>query len=297
MRREITGSGSPRVSILPFHFNSSDRIHSMIASQIGWLFLAILSPTAFGVVAEANAGALADKHVVTLVDAETMGRATRAAGPWLAQTDPITTEEAGGGFWAGVSDALVWTRDAVRDVMMPIGVVALGIGLILACTMAWLLNLVALPGNWLAIALMALYAWLGPETGRWQLGLVSLAIAFVLGLVGELVEFLAGAMGASRAGASRRATLMAIVGSIIGAIIGGIVGLPIPVVGPVLAAILFGGLGATAGAMFAEWNDGKNWRDSWRIGQAAFWGRTTGTVGKMVAGLLVLVVCAFGVLF
>ncbi|MEP3831234.1 DUF456 domain-containing protein, partial [Rhodopirellula bahusiensis] len=135
------------------------------------------------------------------------------------------------------------------------------------------------------------------ETGRWQLGLVSLAIAFLLGLVGELVEFLAGAMGASRAGASRRATLMAIVGSIIGAIVGGIVGLPIPVVGPVLAAILFGGLGATAGAMYAEWNDGKTWRDSWRIGQAAFWGRTTGTVGKMVAGLLVLVVCVIGVLF
>ncbi|WP_286763482.1 MULTISPECIES: DUF456 domain-containing protein [Rhodopirellula] len=268
----------------------------MIELQIAWLLLAVLSPTAFGIVAETDAGSLAENRVVAVVDAKTMELASLPAGHWLAQADPVATEEAGG-FWARVSDGLIWTRDTVRDVMMPIGVVALGIGLILACTLAWLLNLVALPGNWLAIALMALYAWLGPETGRWQLGLVSLAIAFVLGLVGELVEFLAGAMGASRAGASRRATMMAIVGSIIGAIVGGIVGLPIPVVGPVLAAILFGGLGATAGAMFAEWNDGKNWRDSWRIGQAAFWGRTTGTVGKMVAGLLVLVVCVFGVLF
>ncbi|MCR9208310.1 MAG: DUF456 domain-containing protein, partial [bacterium] len=261
-----------------------------------WLLLAGLSPTAFGMVAETDAGSLAENRVVAVVDAKTMQPASLPAGHWLAQADPVATEETGG-FWARVSDGLAWTRDTVRDVMMPIGVVALGIGLILACTLAWLLNLVALPGNWLAIALMALYAWLGPETGRWQLGLVSLAIAFVLGLVGELVEFLAGAMGASRAGASRRATMMAIVGSIIGALVGGIVGLPIPVVGPVLAAILFGGLGATAGAMFAEWNDGKIWRDNWRIGQAAFWGRTTGTVGKMVAGLLVLVVCVFGVLF
>ncbi|MFG0265756.1 MAG: DUF456 domain-containing protein [Rhodopirellula sp. JB055] len=215
--------------------------------------------------------------------------------PGLSQNQ--VADETGDGWWDRLSNALVWVRDIIRDVLLPVGVVALGLGLILGCTLAWLLNLVALPGNWLAIALMAMYAWLGPETGRWQLGLASLTIAFVLGLVGELVEFLAGAMGASRAGASRRATLMAIVGSILGAIAGGIVGLPIPVVGPVLAAILFGGLGATAGAMFAEWNDGKAWRENWRIGQAAFWGRTTGTVGKMVAGLLILVVCAFGVFF
>lgn len=248
----------------------------MIDLSIGWLLLAALLPMEFAGVEEV---------------------AALLTEPPLAQADPIAMEEASDGFWAGVSDALVATRNAVRDVMMPVGVVALGVALIVACTLAWLLNLFALPGNWLAIALMALYAWLGPETGRWQLGLVTLAIAFVLGLVGELIEFLAGALGASRAGASRRATWMAIVGSIIGAVVGGVVGLPIPVVGPVLAAILFGGLGATVGAMLAEWNDGTSWRDSWRIGQAAFWGRTTGTVGKMVAGLLVLVVCVFGVLF
>ncbi|MEO9931529.1 DUF456 domain-containing protein [Rhodopirellula bahusiensis] len=269
----------------------------MIDLQIAWMLLETLSPTEIAVPAANVVGALIGGVFTTAVGVDPFSSLTSSLDVGFAQAEAISTEETDGGFWASVSDALVWTRDTVRDVMMPVGVVALGISLILACTLAWLLNLVALPGNWVAIALMALYAWLGPETGRWQLGLVSLAIAFLLGLVGELVEFLAGAMGASRAGASRRATLMAIVGSIIGAIVGGIVGLPIPVVGPVLAAILFGGLGATAGAMYAEWNDGKTWRDSWRIGQAAFWGRTTGTVGKMVAGLLVLVVCVIGVLF
>ncbi|WP_236696069.1 DUF456 domain-containing protein [Rhodopirellula islandica] len=287
----------------PFHINSSDSFHRMIDLQIGWMLAATL--LSWGHTGWTDRMVFADVEVVsprqTLVaavaDSSPSSIAPASADASQVPSEALVAEENSDGFWARLSNALVWARDTIRDVMMPIGVVALGLGLILVCTLAWLLNLVALPGNWLAIALMAFYVWLGPETGRWQLGMASLAIAFVLGLVGELVEFLAGAMGASRAGASRRATLMAIVGSILGAIVGGIVGLPIPVIGPVLAAILFGGLGATAGAMFAEWNDGKSWRDSWRIGQAAFWGRTTGTVGKMVAGLLILVVCAFGVLF
>ncbi|WDQ19167.1 DUF456 domain-containing protein [Rhodopirellula sp. P2] len=275
----------------------------MIDLQIGWLLAATLLSWGqargadFVVFAEVGGISPPQTLVATVADSSPAARLSTSTDVSQVRSEMQAAEEASGGFWARLSGALVWARDMIRDVMMPIGVVALGLGLILVCTLAWLLNLVALPGNWLAIALMAFYVWLGPETGRWQLGVASLAIAFVLGLVGELVEFLAGAMGASRAGASRRATLMAIVGSILGAIVGGIVGLPIPVIGPVLAAVLFGGLGATAGAMFAEWNDGKTWRDSWRIGQAAFWGRTTGTVGKMVAGLLILVVCAFGVLF
>ena len=172
----------------------------------------------------------------------------------------------------------------------------LALALLAACVAAWLLNLIALPGNWIAILLMAIYAWLGPEQGVVQLGVASLAIAFVLGLVGEGIEFAAGALGASRAGASRRATVAAIVGSVIGALTGGVIGIPIPVFGPILAAILFGGLGATAGAMLAEWNRGRPWRENWRIGQAAFWGRTAGTVGKMIAGLGILVVCVVALL-
>lgn len=186
-------------------------------------------------------------------------------------------------------------RDTVSAYAMAGGSVALAVSLVAVCMLAWLLNLISLPGNWLAILVMALYAWVGPSTGRASLGIAPLGLAFVLGLVGELLEFAAGAMGASRAGASRRATFMAIIGSIAGAILGGMIGLPVPVLGPVLAALLFGGLGATAGAMFAEWTDGRPWRDSWRIGQAAFWGRTTGTVGKMVAGLLIVLVCLVAV--
>ncbi|MFG0263293.1 MAG: DUF456 family protein [Novipirellula sp. JB048] len=168
--------------------------------------------------------------------------------------------------------------------------------LLVVCIVGWGLNLVTLPGNWIAVAAMALYAWLGPEEGRLALGAATLVTAFLFALLGEIVEFAAGALGAQKAGASRRSTLYAVVGSMAGALIGAVVGIPIPIAGPILAAILFGGLGATAGAIYGEWSDGRSWRESWTVGHAAFWGRTFGTLGKFVCGLAVVLTALIGVL-
>ena len=170
------------------------------------------------------------------------------------------------------------------------GEIALAVLLVLACLATWMANLLTLPGNWAGVALLAAYSWLGPEQGRIAIGLASVATAFGFALVGELLEFFAGAFGASRAGASRRSTLYAIIGSVAGAVIGAIVGTPVPVIGQALAAILFAGLGATAGAMYGEWSQGKSWRESWSIGHAAFWGRTLGTLAKMFVGFGIVAV-------
>lgn len=170
------------------------------------------------------------------------------------------------------------------------GDVLLAVLLVLGCLVAWTTNLVTLPGNWMGVALLAAYSWLGPEQGRIAIGLSAVLTAFGFALVGELLEFAAGALGASRAGASRRSTVYAIVGSVAGAVLGAIVGTPIPVIGQALAAILFAGLGATAGAMYGEWTLGKSWRESWPIGHAAFWGRTLGTMAKMLVGLGIVIV-------
>jgi hypothetical protein len=142
--------------------------------------------------------------------------------------------------------------------------------------------------------MLGIYAWLGPDQGRTSVGWIPAVAAFAIALIGELFEFVAGAYGAKRAGASRRSTLYAVIGSLVGAIIGGIIGVPIPVIGSLVAALLFGAVGATAGAMYGEWTDGKSWRESWTVGHAAFWGRLLGTFGKVSAGavivLLVIVV-------
>lgn len=178
----------------------------------------------------------------------------------------------------------------------PTGTLFLALGLVLLCVIAWGLNLIALPGNWISVALLAVYAWIGPEQGRAAIGYYAVAGAFVFALLGEVVEFAAGAWGARKAGASRRSTIFAMIGSMIGAVAGASIGIPVPIIGPVLAAILFGGLGATAGAMYGEWTDGTGWKESWPIGHAAFWGRTFGTLGKVLAGLAIVVITIGSVL-
>lgn len=178
-----------------------------------------------------------------------------------------------------------------------IGQVLLAILLVVLCLVAWASNLVALPGNWAAVLLVGLYVWLGPETGREAIGGGALVAAFYLLWPVKLLNSWLVPGQAHLCRASCRAMLYAMLGSMVGAILGAIIGVPIPLVGSVIAAILFGGLGATAGAMYGEWTNGKPWKESWTIGHAAFWGRTVGTLGKMSAGLGVVAIGAMGVVF
>ena len=172
----------------------------------------------------------------------------------------------------------------------PTFVVLMAFTLVVGCVAAWLTNLVALPGNWICVLLMAFYAWLGPAEGRVAIGYGAVLAGFAFALLGELFEFLAGALGAQRAGASRKSTLYSILGSIAGAMTGALVGVPVPVIGSVIAAILFGGIGAAAGAMYGEWSDGRKWKENWVVGHATFWGRTIGTMGKITAGLVIVAI-------
>lgn len=178
----------------------------------------------------------------------------------------------------------------------PTGSVIAAVLLVVLCAAAWGLNLISLPGNWIGVAMLATFAWLGPDEGRLAIGYVAVGAAFAFALLGEALEFAAGAVGATKAGASRRSTVFAMIGSMVGAIGGATIGIPVPVIGPVLAAILFGGLGATAGAMYGEWTDGRNWKENWTIGHAAFWGRTAGVLGKILAGLAIVAIAVGAVL-
>lgn len=183
-----------------------------------------------------------------------------------------------------------WT--SVFQTSGTVGIAAL---LVLACCVFWMTNLIAMPGNWICVLLVAIYAWVGPTQGRLAIGLGVVLSCFLLALLGEIVEFAAAAVGAQRAGASRKSTLYSIAGSVCGAVAGALIGIPIPFFGPVIAAILFGGLGAAAGAMYGEWNDGRPWKENWTVGHATFWGRLFGTLGKVIAGLVIVVVIAASV--
>ena len=164
----------------------------------------------------------------------------------------------------------------------------LAIVLTLLTLLGFAANVLGLPGNWFIVA-MAFGCWwiVLPESSSHVSPLPFVAI-LVAALLGELLEFLAGALGASRVGGSKRGTVLAIGGSIGGAVTGLFLGnlIPIPIVGPVIASLLLGASGAFAGAIVGERWVGKDWEHSLQVGNAAFWGRLIGTVGKAVCGTI-----------
>jgi uncharacterized protein len=155
--------------------------------------------------------------------------------------------------------------------------------LVIAAIACWALNVFGLPGNWMIVGLAAIYAYFMPDERRLDIGLWAIGGLLVLAVLGEAIEFLAGALGASKAGASKRGTALAFVGSMIGGI-GGIF-VPVPVVAPIVCA----GLGALAGAVIGEQWKGRDLDASLSIGHAAFWGRLIGTLGKILVGCIMLV--------
>src|SRR5687768_2501881 len=97
-----------------------------------------------------------------------------------------------------------------------------------------LLNLFALPGNWLMLLAMVGYTWV---TG-WQryVSWVSLVVLLVVAIVGEVVEFLAAGAGAKKAGG----TIWGTIGALVGGLVGGfaLTGLvPIPILGTLVGLI------------------------------------------------------------
>jgi len=168
--------------------------------------------------------------------------------------------------------------------------------LISAIIIGWMFTLMGLPGNWLMVSGAALFAWLGPQAGVLRIGWTAVMTIAALAVIGEIAELVTSVWSARRAGGSRRAAVFALLGSIVGAIVGAVVGLPIPIVGPPLAALFGGALGALAGAAAAEHSLGEEPGQSFRVGQAAFWGRILGTGAKTVAGTAIAAILLVGLI-
>jgi uncharacterized protein YqgC (DUF456 family) len=166
--------------------------------------------------------------------------------------------------------------------------------LVAACAIGWLLSLVALPGNWVVLGLAVVFAWLFPEneTGRGMTWATVGGLA-VLAVIGEIVEFAAGAAGAAKHGASRRGVALSLIGAIVGSIAGLAIGTPIPILGSFVMALLGGAAGAFAGAYMGETWKGRPEEERMAVGRGAFAGRIWGTVGKLVVGVIMLAIVAW----
>jgi uncharacterized protein YqgC (DUF456 family) len=163
--------------------------------------------------------------------------------------------------------------------------------ILLAC---WTVTLFGLPGNWLMVIVVGVYWFFVTADSSLAIGWPVVAATVALAALGELVEFAAAAAGAGKAGGSKRAAVLALVGSLLGGVFGLFVGLPIPVVGQVVAALLFASFGALCGALLGEQWKGRTIDASLRVGWAAFWGRLLGTLGKLMCGGVMIVVVILG---
>lgn len=169
--------------------------------------------------------------------------------------------------------------------------------LVLASSAAWLTTLVTLPGNWIIVGLAALFAWLIPvEVGP---GVTWLTVAVLAGIaiLGEVLEFGASAAGAAKQGASKRGVALSMLGAIVGSMLGLLVGTPVPVVGSFVMALVGGAAGAFAGAYIGEGWKGQPEEHRLAVGRGAFTGRIWGTIGKLAAGAIMLVVLAWDAFF
>lgn len=152
-------------------------------------------------------------------------------------------------------------------------------GLVLMSAGGLVLAALQLPGNWVILASAAAYdAWHGWSVigWKWLVALTAFAAAV------EVVEMLAGAFVAQKAGASRRAA--------VGAIVGGLVGmfaLTVPIPLPVVGTIAGGLAGCFLGALAGELTLRDDLTHGARVGLFAVAGRLLGMLIKTSSAVVV----------
>ncbi len=157
--------------------------------------------------------------------------------------------------------------------------------LILLNTFWLLLVFFGLPGNWLIVISTCLFAWWRAEDGVFSI--YTLLAITALAVLGELVEFLAGAGGAKRAGAGWRGSIGALIGAATGAVIGTVL-IPIPLLGTLIGACAGAGLGAWG----LELAGGRKMQDSVHYGIGAGIGEFLGITSKFILGALIWLIVA-----
>jgi uncharacterized protein YqgC (DUF456 family) len=153
----------------------------------------------------------------------------------------------------------------------------------------WVGILFGLPGTWLMVLVTALFKWWRPD--EVLVSWTTLGVAAGLALLGEILEFALGAAGSRRAGGSRRAAALAIVGSLVGGVVGTV--FPVPLIGTLIGACL----GAFAGSLIGDVWAGRPLVPSLEAGWGAAVGRLWGTVSKLAIGATIAVVLALALWF
>lgn len=141
---------------------------------------------------------------------------------------------------------------------------------------------IGLPGNWVILFTALVYGYFDAFV---HINTIVLLILLGALLVGELVEFVAGTLGAQKANASKTAIVTAFIGGITGGIIGtGIM----PGLGSIAGAIG----GSFVSGYFAEYFTTGNKEKAGRVAKSIVVGQALGLVFKLAVaiGMVVLII-------
>ena len=136
----------------------------------------------------------------------------------------------------------------------------------------------ALPGTVFVVAGVIVGAWIDDFT---RVSVTTVVVITILGVISFAIEYIAGAMGARRVGASREA----VIGAAIGTFVGLFFGIPGVVFGPFIGAVL--------GELVAQRSLGQ----AGRAGVATWIGFVLGTGVKLVLAFAMLGIFAFAYIF
>ncbi len=136
------------------------------------------------------------------------------------------------------------------------------------------------PGTFIILADSLLYGWYG---GFKDITYKVILILIILAIVGEVVEYGLGILGAKKRGATKSA----IIASIVGGIAGAIIGMPFLFgIGSIIGAFL----GAFGGAFLLEYLQGKGVDQAIESGWGALLGRVGGAISKGFIGIMMIVI-------
>jgi hypothetical protein len=154
-------------------------------------------------------------------------------------------------------------------------------GLIVLYFVLFLLNVLifaGLPGSWISLGAIAIYAAATRFSAvGWKMLLVMAGIA----AAGEIAESLLGTLYVARKGATKWGVLGAFAGGLAGAIFG-------TAIVPVIGSILFGFAGAFGGAVICEYLYYRSLDRALRTGFFAFVGKMLAMLVKFALALVVL---------
>ena len=149
------------------------------------------------------------------------------------------------------------------------------------------LVVLGLPGTWIMILLAGILElcdkWIIPGKEDTTFGLHIFVVCLLLASLGELLEFLAGVLGAKKFGASTRGMVGALVGGLAGALLG--VAIPVPIVGSIIGAVIGTFLGALAGEMGGTGT--RSYQEALKPATGATLGKILGVLSKVPIALTV----------